>query len=108
MIVRRNVVIIEVGERRGRFGGGFAAHDVIGKIEIGRPYPRRNAAAVQNRLQDPKLNRWMFELRPRHGNQQDGGLDLPLSAQGEFLLELRSLQYCMVDAQGIEPWTSPV
>src|SRR4051794_23749077 len=86
MIVRRNVVIIEVGERWGRFGSGFAAHDVIGKIEIGRPRLRRNAAAVQNRLQDPKLNRWMFELRPRHGNQQDRRLGSPLSAQSEFLL----------------------
>src|SRR5947209_9515345 len=92
MIVRRNVVIIEVGQRRGRFGGGFAAHDVVGKIEIGRPRLRRNAAAIQNRLQDPKLNRWMFELRPRHGDQQDGGLVSPLSAQGAFLLAARSLQ----------------
>jgi hypothetical protein len=94
-----------VGQRWGRFCHGFAAHDVIGKIEIGRPRLRRNAAAVQNRLQNPKLNRWMFELRPRHGNQQDGRLVSPRSAQGELLLTARRL---MVDAQGIEPWTSPV
>src|ERR1700709_812173 len=92
MIVRCNLVIIEVGQRWGRFGGGFAANDVIGKIEIARPRLRRNAAAVQNRLQDPKLNGWMFELRPRHGNQQDGRLVSPRSAQSEFLLTASSLR----------------
>src|SRR3977135_1697685 len=34
----------------------------------------------------------MFELRPRHCNQQDGRLVSPLSAQSEFLLGARNLR----------------